>query len=165
MEGIDRVEFRGFRLVRDGDSKSFIIVPRHSGFFYQELPAGHYTLKRLRRDRPGYRERKTIDILRFEVLSDSITHLGTLNLVLEGKPHESLRLRSNSSKGTYIYRYRYERETGEGAYDAPLDWFQGKKPDIKEEFSDRTFLVETAPTDVVDGSKVVLREFIRPPDM
>jgi hypothetical protein len=74
-------------------------------------------------------------------------------------------LRSNSSKGTYIYRYRYERETGEGAYDAPLDWFQGKKPDIKEEFSDRTVLVETAPTDVVDGSKVVLREFIRPPDM
>ncbi len=164
MKGVDRVEFRGFRLVRDEDAKSFLIVPGHSGFFYQELPAGHYTLKRLRKDRPGYRESKTIDILRFEVLPDSIVNLGTLNLVLEGRPHESLMLKSNFSKGTYIYRYMYEREAGDSAYDAPLDWFQGKKPDKKEGSSSRIVLVDTAPTDAVDGSRVVLSEYIRWPD-
>jgi hypothetical protein len=158
--GIDEVEFTGFRLVREEDGKSFIIVPNLHGYFYQALPAGMYTLIRKRYDRPGYREPKTIAIMKFEVESGTLVNLGTVHLILDGPPRESLRLMGDNAKGTYTYRYRYERETGDSAYEMPLSWFTDKKPAVKAGFGDKIVQEETQPTREMDGSKVTLREVI-----
>lgn len=158
---IDEVEFPGFRLLRVEDGKRFLIRPNHKGYFYQDLPGGKYTLTRKRNDRPGYREPKTIDIMSFEVGSGTLVNLGTMNIILDGEPRESLWWLQNRSKGTYTYRYSYEREPGDRAYDAPLNWFTAKKPGDAAGFGDRVFQEDAAPTDEGDGSKVIIRGNIR----
>ena len=158
--GIDEVEFPGFRLLRVEDGKKFLIRPNHMGYFYQDLPGGKYTLTRKRNDRPGYREPKTIDIMSFEVGSGTLVNLGTMNIILDGEPHESLWSSQNYSRGTYTYRYRYEREPGESAYSGPLNWFTEKKSKIAASFGDRVVREDSPLTDAGDGSKVVLKEIV-----
>ena len=155
-QGIYDVEFTGFRLLRVEDGKSFRIRPNHEGYFHQRLPGGEYILTRKRNDRPHYKEPKTIDIMRFTVEPGTLVNLGTSNLILDGKPHESLRGFHNDTTGIYTYRYRYERDSGEKAYDAPLNWFTEKKSKIATSFGDRVVREETALTGEWDGSKVVL---------
>ena len=162
-QGIYEVEFTGFRLLRVEDGKSFRIRPIHEGYFHQRLPGGEYTLTRKRNDRPHYKEPKTIDIMSFEVKPGTLVILGTINILLDGKPHESLWWSQNTSKGTYTYRYRYERETDDSAYDAPLNWFTGKKPGVAAGFGDRIVREDAVLTGEGDGSKVML-ELIVPLD-
>lgn len=157
-QGINNVEFPGFRLLRVKDGKRFLIRPNRNGFFFQSLPGGEYSLTRKRNDRPGYKEPKTIDILNFTVERRTLVNLGTINIVLDGKPHESLWWSQNATKGTYTYRYHYERDPGDHAYDDPFNWFMRRKSKIAVSFGDRVSVVDTSPTLEKDGSKVVLRE-------
>jgi hypothetical protein len=156
----DEVEFPGFRLLRVEDGKKFLIRPNHEGFFHQGLPAGEYTLTRKRTDRPHYKELKTIDILSFTVDPGTLVNLGTMNIILDGEPHESLRSGQNYSRGTYTYRYRYERDPGESAYSGPLKWFTEKKSKIAASFGDRIVREDSPLTDAGDGSKVVLKHIV-----
>ncbi len=155
-EGIYDVEFTGFRLLRVEDGKSFRIRPNHEGYFHQRLPGGEYTLTRKRNDRPHYKEPKTITIMSFDVKPGTLVILGTINILLDGKPHESLWWSKNRSKGTYTYRYHYEREPGDSAYNAPLNWFTGKKSGTAAGFGDRVVREDAMLTGEGDGSKVML---------
>ena len=161
--GIDKVEFTGFRLTNADSRKVFLIRPNNDGFFHQALPGGDYILTRKRTDRPGYREPKTIDILNFTVDEGTIVNIGTIGIVLDGEPDESLRSMQHSARGTYSYRYRYERITGDSAFDRPMNWFRNKKPDTAAGFGDSVRMEDGAPTDITDGSRVLLR-FRVPPD-
>jgi len=155
-QGIYEVEFTGFRLLRVEDGKRFRIRPNHEGYFYQRLPGGEYTLTRKRNDRPHYKEPKTIDIMSFTVEPGTLVNLGTSNLVVDGKPHESLWWSRHTTKGTYIYRYRYERDLDGSAFDNPYKWFTEKKPDAAAGFGDRVVREKGAITGEGDGSKVKL---------
>jgi hypothetical protein len=156
--GIDAVEFPGFRLLRAEDDKRFLIRPNHKGYFYQDLPGGTYTLTRKRNDRPDYKLSRTIEIIRFEVKTGTLVNLGTLNIVLEGKPDESLFHLGNTTRGRYIYNYSYERDSSANAYSRPLNWFRGKKRDVAASLGERVVQVDAAPTREKDGSRVTLRE-------
>ncbi len=156
--GIDEVEFVGFRLVRSEDGKKHLIRPNHQGYFYQGLLSGEYSLTRKRTDRPGYKEPKTIDILRFEVEPGTLVNLGTINIVLDGDPLESLFTIVDKARGKYTYRYSYERETGHQAFDNTLTWFRKKRSKKAAELGDRISLVDASPTLEKDGSRVVLEE-------
>jgi hypothetical protein len=162
--GPDEVEFTGFRFLRVEDGKTFRIRPNHDGYFYQDLPGGRYILTRKRNDRPNYKEPKTIDILNFTVEPGTLVNIGTLNLVLNGKPHESLRGFRNGTKGIYTYSYRYERDSSGSVFDNPFNWFTEKKPDTAAGFGNTVVREGTAVTSEGDGSKVVLEEIIRWPD-
>ena len=161
---IDAVEFTGFRLIRVQDGKKFLIRPDYDGFFYQKLPGGSYTLVRKRTDRPSYKEPKTIDIMSLQVESGTLVNLGTVQIILDGEPHESLRSSRSSVEGTYIYRYRYEKDPGDSGYDLPGTWFGKKKSRIVADFGDRIVLEGSAITSEEDGSKVFLRDTIPPWD-
>jgi len=156
-EGIYDVEFTGFRLLRVEDGKSYRIRPNHEGYFHQRLPGGEYTLTRKRNDRPHYKEPKTIDIMSFTVEPGTLVNLGTSNLVVDGKPHESLRLYKYISTGTYTYRYHYERDSGGSAFDNPYKWFTEKKPDTAAGFVNSVVREGAAVSGERDGSKVKLR--------
>jgi len=160
----DEVEFTGFRLMRTEDGKRFLIRPNHEGFFHQGLPAGEYTLTRKRTDRPHHKEPKTIDIVGFEVKPGALVNLGTINILVNGKPLESLRSSQHRSKGTYIYSYRYEREPGDRAHDAPLNWFTKKKPSAADAYKDPVVREDAVPTSGTDGSKVILMVTVPPDD-
>jgi hypothetical protein len=154
---IDEVEFVGFRLVRSEDSKTYLIRPNQRGYFNQGLPNGEYSLTRKRTDRPGYKEPKTIDILRFTVEPGTLVNLGTINIILDGDPLESLLWLTDRVRGKYTYRYSYEREPGERAFENPYNWFMEKNTKTAAGFGDRVSVVDTGPTLEKDGSKVVLR--------
>ena len=158
-EGIYEVEFTGFRLLRVEDGKSFRIRPNHEGYFHQRLSGGEYTLTRKRNDRPHYKEPKTIDIMSFTVKPGTLVNLGTSNLIVDGKPHESLG-GYKKTKGKYTYRYYYERDSGGSAFDNPYKWFTEKKPDTAAGFGDRVVREKGALTGEGDGSKVVLEEIL-----
>ena len=96
----------------------------------------------------------------FTVERGTLVNLGTSNLVLDGKPHESLRLSRHTSKGTYTYRYRYERDSGGSVFDNPYKWFTEKKPDTAADFRNSVVREGAALTDEGDGSKVVLRVIV-----
>jgi hypothetical protein len=157
-EGIYEVEFTGFRLVRVEDGKKFRIRPNHNGYFHQRLPGGEYTLTRKRNDRLHYKEPKTIDIMSFEVKPGTLVNLGTSNLIVDGKPHESLSGFHDTTKGKYTYRYHYERDSGGSAFDNPYKWFTEKKPDTAAGFGNSVVREGSAVTVEGDGSKVVLEE-------
>jgi hypothetical protein len=157
----DSVEFKGFRLRNLRTGKNFIIRPFKSGFYSQRLPEGEYEMLRVRRDKPGYREEKTINILYFSVPGASLVNLGTLRIVLQGAPHESLTWGQEWAKGTYTYRYGYERVTGIEAYDAPLHWYSEKNPEYSVDYEKRIILIENDPTELVDSSRLVIRDYPR----
>jgi hypothetical protein len=157
-KGKGEVEFTGFKLVNRVSGRKFIIRPRKKGFFRQELPTGDYDLVRIRKDRPGYKENKIITILPFKVPTGSLVNIGTLQIVLDGKPDESLFLGPQWAKGTYTYQYRYERIIGEKAYEAPFHWSTEKKPEVAAGYGERVINIERDPEELTDRSKVVLRE-------
>jgi hypothetical protein len=157
---VDEVEFPGFRLLRVEDGKRFLTRPNHEGYFYQELPGGEYTLTRKRNDRPHYKEPKTIDILSFTVDPGTLVNLGTVNIILDSKPRESLSSFQYMTTGSYTYRYSYQREPDEGAYSAPWNWFAKKKSEVAADFGEQIVRVSTAPTDEKDGSQLVLKEIV-----
>jgi len=159
-KGIFDIEFTGFRLVRVEDGKKFAIRPNHEGYFLQRLPDGEYTLIRKRNDRPHYKEPKTIDILSFTVDPGILVNLGTINIILDGKPRESLGSFQYVTTGKYTYRYGYQREPDEGAYSAPWNWFAKKKSKVAAGFGEQIARVSTAPTDEKDGSQLVLKEIV-----
>jgi hypothetical protein len=159
--GIYSIEFYGFRLIRKTDGETFVIRPNREGFFYQELPGGTYTLTRKRTDRPDYRQPKALDILTFNVEPGTLVNLGTIDLVLEGEPEAKVRHYQKVVKGTFIYRYRYERSVGEHDYLVPLSWFSGKQPDAAGSYGDKRVRINTVPANVLDGSRVRLRESYR----
>lgn len=164
-QGMDYVEFYGFRFVSSRNDASFLIRPNHQGYFYQKLPGGEYTLTRKRADRPGYREPGTIEILSFEVEAGSLVNLGTINLILEGKPSESLfLLGGGGTRGRYIYSYHYERETGDGSFHNPLGWFTDRKRKVAGILKDKTYSVNANPTLSKDSSELILEEIIPFPD-
>ena len=152
------VEFRGFRIVRYSDGRSFAIRPRRSGFFSQALPPGEYDLVRKRRDRPSSREDRQIRILTFFVPAGSLVNIGTLDIVLDGPPNETLYRAGGRSKGKYTYYYQYERPEGNEAMTAPLEWFSGKRPDTLTAFRHRVITVEKDPEKNSDSSRLILRE-------
>jgi len=162
--GTDEVEFTGFRLLREENGKKYSIRPNHDGYFYQDLPEGDYTLIRKRNDRPKNKEPKTIDIMSFTVKPGTMVNLGTLNLILNGEPHEFLGGLRNSTKGTYTYSYRYERDPGGSVFENPFNWFTKKKPDVAAAFGNSVVREGKTVTSEGDGSKVVLEENIRWPD-
>jgi hypothetical protein len=153
------VEIKGFRLVRD-DGKTFTIRPLGSGYYRQALPPGEYTLVRKRTDRPLHKEDKVIRILTFTVTESSLINLGTLDIVLQGKPEELFFRASRNPKGKYIYRYRYERADGEEAMAAPLEWFMEKKKSTAANYAGRVVTIDTIPTDLADSSRFTLRETV-----
>jgi hypothetical protein len=157
--GFGEVEFTGFRLVRKEDGKKFTIRPNNNGFYYQKLPGGEYTLTRKRTDRPNYKTQKTIDVLSFGVKTDTLVNLGTIKLIVNDKPHESLSFSNSGAKGKYSYTYKYERKPGADTFNMPLDWFRQKKSKIAARFENRVELENGAPTGEWDGSRVVLRLF------
>jgi hypothetical protein len=153
------VEFRGFRLVR-ADGKAFTIRPLRDGYFKQTVPPGTYTLMRKRRDRPYYKEESVTRIFTFKVPEGSLVNLGTLHIVLQGKPEQSLYRASKPAKGRYTYYYRYERPEGDEALSAPLEWFSVKDPANAAAYSGRLVTVNAEPTDFVDSSRFTLRESV-----
>jgi hypothetical protein len=157
MKGIDDVEFRGFRLLRVEDNKRFQIRPNSKGYFYRDLPSGEYTLTRSRSDRPDHKEPKSIDILKFTVKPESLVNLGTIKIVVNGKPYEWLKLSKSAADGRYTYKYHYERIPGKQAADDPFNWFEDAKPKIVAEFNNSIYIVDTEPTQDKDGSEIRLR--------
>ena len=162
-KGVEDVEFTGFKLVNIKDGKAYSIWPNLDGYFYRRLPSGPYTLTRRRNDRPDYREEKTIDLLRFEVRPETIVNLGTISIILDGEPQESLTAIGDNARGRYTYRYGYEREPGDEAFDHPLTWFTDKKPGIAAGLEGKVLRVEAKPSTEKDGSEVVLRLSPPPP--
>ncbi|UCG38365.1 MAG: hypothetical protein JSV00_09275 [bacterium] len=158
MQQIDDVEFAGFRLRSDGDSRDYAIRPNRDGFFMQKLPPGQYTLVRVRTDRPGFREDKLMPILPFTVPPASLVNLGTVNLVLLGPPSEHLVMGSFHATGTYLYRYRYERDASGTAYGEPLDWFRSRKAKVMVQLEGNVADVQRSPVEGEDSSEVVLRQ-------
>ena len=154
------VEFQGFKLVERDNGKTFSIRPLGDSFFRQTLPPGEYNLVRKRRDRPSYKEDKSLRILTFTVPENSLVNLGTLEIVLEGPPDESLFPSYRGRKGRYIYHYRYERMRGADAMKAPLEWFSGKNPDAVTGYTGGVVEVADTPTDTIDSSRFLLREHI-----
>jgi len=159
--GTDRVEFTGFRLVREDDNRKYLIRPNHEGFFYQALPGGTYSLTRKRTDRPDYRQPENIDILRFEVQPGTLVNMGTIDILFEGEPEESLRLYQKGARGTYIYTYHYERDSSDISHSSPLQWFKAKKPGIVSGYEESTVREDAALTSGQDGSRVYIQEFHR----
>ena len=152
------VEFHGFRLIRRDDGKTFLIRPLGDSFFQQILPPGVYDLVRERRDRPSYKEDESVRILTFTVPENSLVNLGTLEIILEGPPDESLFRPSTAPKGTYTYHYRYKRTMGADAMEAPLEWFSEKNPDAAAGYTGGVVEVTNSPTDTIDSSRFTLRE-------
>lgn len=147
------VEFKGFKLVGRDNGKEFSIRPLRDSFFRQTLPPGEYDLVRKRRDRPSYKEDKSIRILTFTVPENALVNLGTLKIVLEGPPDESLFSAFEGSKGTYTYRYRYERTSGTDAMNAPLEWFSGKHPGAAAQYTREIVEITDTPTNAIDSSR------------
>jgi len=164
-QGIEEVELMGFNLLRKTDGKKFFIRPNQEGYFRQALPGGDYTLIRERRDKPNYKEENRIDILEFNVPPGSLVNIGTIDLVFQGKPEESLWDTSWGTQGTYIYHYGYGRKTGAESYTGPLDWFKSRKPKIARELASTARKVQTLPATTKDSSKVVLEDRELPPGM
>jgi len=156
------VEIKGFRLVRVSDGKAFLIRPLLDGYFQQSLPPGEYSLVRQRRDRPSYKEEDRIRILPpFNVPESSLVNLGTLEIVLQGKPEQTMFSPSHKQgKGTYLYRYRYERSPGEEALLAPLGWFRQKETAAASSPSRKDITIESLPTGEADSSRFTLRRSV-----
>ena len=99
-------------------------------------------------------------IFTFKVPEGSLVNLGTLHIVLQGKPEQSLYRASKPAKGRYTYYYRYERPEGDEALSAPLEWFRVKEAARTAAYSDRVVTVKTEPADLVDSSRFTLRESV-----
>ena len=153
------VEIKGFRL-KGTDGRTFAIRPLTDGYFRQTLPPGEYSLTRQRRDRSSYKEDSVIVILTFTVPDGSIVNLGTLDIVLQGKPEQVRYRPSRQPKGVYTYRYRYSRAGGEAAQLAPLAWFREKDTAKSLAYQDRVITLDSEPTRTMDSSRFTLRESV-----
>ncbi|MCJ7500836.1 hypothetical protein MUP29_11335 [bacterium] len=158
-KGIEFVEFYGFKLVRAKDGKKFTVRPNRNGYFLQELTPGSYTLIRERKDRPDRSSDKTIELLQLKVDQGFLVNLGTLEIILDGKPDEQLS-GVRTYKGVYTYKYTYARVGGDEAYESPLEWLRETKPDLVAGFGGNVTQVDQAPTREPDGSKITLTGFV-----
>jgi hypothetical protein len=136
-------EFPGFRFVNSQSGKKTHMRPDSRGYFFKSMEPGTWTFERLRKDRPA----------------GSLVNLGTIIIVVDGKPTERLRIKSHSEEGTYVYTYRYARSDSADDNTWPLDNLKRKKPKILENYKDSTVEVKDPVTTDLDSSRIKLRAF------
>jgi hypothetical protein len=152
-------EFFGFRFVNSQSGKKTHMRPDSRGYFFKSMEPGTWTFERLRKDRPSGEGPKVLEIMTFDVPAGSLVNLGTIIIVVDGKPTERLRIKSHSEEGTYVYTYRYARSDSADDNTWPLDNLKRKKPKILENYKDSTVEVKDPVTTDLDSSRIKLRAF------
>jgi len=150
-------EFLGFRFVNSQSGKKVKMRPDSKGYFSKSLGPGRWTFERLRNDRPGGEGPKVLEIMTFDVPAGSLVNLGTIIIVVDGKPTERLRIKKSMDEGTYDYTYRYERSDSEEDNTWPLDNLKRKDSKTLEKYQDSTVEVKDPVTTDLDSSRVRLR--------
>ena len=154
-------EFLGFRIVNSQSGKRLLVRPGHSGYYGRKLGSGTWTLERDRKDRPDKGD-KVIRILTFEVPEGSLVNLGTINIVLDGKPTERIMDRPDRytggvrTTGIYTYSYRYERPGSPDDFTWPVNTLKERKSKVYDQYQDNIIQVKEAVTSGTDGSRIKL---------
>jgi len=150
-------EFRGFRIVNSKSGRRINIRPDNNGFFSNSLEPGNWVFERNRRDRPSRDIPAVLQIMTFDVPERSLANLGTIRIVLEGDPSETLALGRRRDQGTYIYTYTYERGEGEDDFTWPLDNLKRRNSAIFEKFRNNIVDIKEPITAETDTSRFVIR--------
>ena len=143
------------------------VRPLERGFVAKAVPAGDYVLRRVRRDRPSGDGEGEIEILSFSVRSGELVNLGTVKVVLEGPPLETLRMSPGYRPGTfdfsmvgiYLYTYRYERVEGEASHAEPMEWFRDRHSEVYGRFRNGSTTLSPAVTSESDRSVFTVEQF------
>jgi len=157
----DFPEFRFFRIVNSESGKKININPlRSNGYFAKSLKPGTWVLERQRKDSTGEGRGEILKIMTFEVPEGSLINLGTLQIVLDGTPEETLRPfgGGGSTEGAYVYTYHYERVDGEADQIWPVDHLKTKKPKIFDKYKDNVVNVSEPITSESDNSRIIIRD-------
>jgi len=161
MSQNERVEFLGFRIVNSQSGKKITVRPGHSGYYGKKLGPGTWTLERDRRDRPDKGD-KIIKILTFEVPEGSLVNLGTINIVLDGKPTERIMDRPDRftggvrTTGTYTYSFHYERPGGADDFTWPVNTLKERSSKVYDQYQGNLVEMKEAVTSDKEGSKIKL---------
>lgn len=150
-------EFLGFRFVNSQSGKKIKMRPDGMGFFLKSLEPGTWTFERLRNDLPGGDGPKVFEIMTFNVPPGKLVNLGTIIIVLDGKPTERLRVKKNWQEGTYIYTYHYVLSDSAEDNTWPVDNLKRKKPDVLERYKNSIVEIIDPITPDLDSSRVILR--------
>ncbi len=156
MLDISEIEIEGFRVVDTKGGRKASIRPGRNGYFAKKLDPGTYTLRRNRRDRPNYKDNNYIDIVTFDIGSDELFNLGTIELVFDGPPTEYFAPAGGTVRGEYLYSYRYRRAPGSEGYRVPLARFQAKRSKQYAALRDNLRESGDAVTSEPDSSMIVL---------
>jgi len=158
----DYPEFRFFRIVNTQSGKKININPlRSNGYFGKSVGPGTWILERNRKDSTGDGRGKVIEIMTFEVPKGSLINLGTLQIVLDGEPKETLKQGVSSTEGEYIYTYSYMRAEGAEASIWPVDNLKNKKSKVYDRYQGNIVDVKEPLTAETDNSKIILRTRVR----
>ena len=150
-------EFLGFRFVNSQSGKKIKMRPDSLGYFSKSLEPGTWTFERFRTDRPNTDDPKVIEIMTFDVPPGSLVNLGTIIIVVDGKPTERLHIRKNWEEGTFVYTYNYFRSDSAEDNAWPLENLKRKKPKTLEKYKDRIVEITDPVTTDADSSRVKLR--------
>ena len=150
-------EFPGFRFVNSQSGKKINMRPDSRGYFSKSLEPGKWVFERLRKDRPGGEGPKVLEIMIFEVPAGSLVNLGTIIIVVDGEPTESIKVRGTSEQGTYVYTYHYERSDAAEDNNWPLDNLKRKDPKTLDSYQDNIVQVKDPVITEIDRSRVILR--------
>ena len=154
-------EFLGFRFVNSQTGKKVKMRPDSNGYFSKSLGPGTWVLERHRNDRVDGDVPKVFQIMTFDVPEGSLVNLGTIRIVLDGEPKETLFVRGGSDSGTYIYTYHYERAGGSDDFSWPVDNFKRKDAKAFEQYKNSIVEIKESITTEKDGSKVRIKVYRR----
>jgi hypothetical protein len=157
----DYPEFLGFRFVNSQSGKKIKIRPRGSGYFSKSLGPGTWVLERHRNDRVSGDVPKEFKIMTFDVPEESLVNLGTIRIVLDGEPEETLFLRGGKDTGIYIYTYHYQRDEGADDFSWPVDNLKKKDSDVFEQYQNSIVEIKEPVTTEKDGSKYKVEVYDR----
>ena len=154
-------EFLGVRFVNSQTGKKVKMRPDSNVYFSKSLGPGTWTLERDRKDRTSGDVPREFKIMTFDVPEGSLVNLGTIRIVLDGEPEETLFLRGGSDSGTYIYTYHYERAGGADDFSWPVDNLKQKDSGVFEQFQNAIVEIDESVTTEKDGSKVRIKVYRR----
>ena len=110
------------------------------------------------------RDLEFVRILNQKTTPSKLINLGTINLILDGKPRESLYGRGDYEKGVYTYTYRYQRDSEDTAYASPLNWLRARRQKVYDRLRNKLTEIKAEPTTDRDSSRVVIEVFPPFPD-
>lgn len=154
-------EFLGFRFINSQTGKKVKMRPDSNGYFSKSLGPGTWVLERHRNDRVNGDVPKVFQIMTFDVPEGSLVNLGTIRIVLDGEPKETIFVRGGSDSGTYIYTYHYERGGGSDDFSWPVDNFKRKDAKAFEQYKNSIVEIKESITTEKDGSKVRIKVYRR----